>query len=122
MGGEPVDLDRSAVADDRQVAPGRTAAGKDAGAAVKAAAERYRDRDSVAFRAIAALRQELYVCLGIRARADLDEQAGRAARLRQADDVISNTGTVAELRQAVDRLHEQYLQLAQTSSSRRNLT
>jgi dephospho-CoA kinase len=56
------------------------------------------------------------------ARAILASQAGRAARLRQADDVISNTGTVAELRQAVDRLHEQYLQLAQTSSSRRDLT
>jgi len=56
------------------------------------------------------------------ARAILGSQAGRAARLRQADDVISNTGTVAELRQAVDRLHEQYLQLAQTSSSRRDLT
>lgn len=51
------------------------------------------------------------------ARAILGSQASRAARLGQADDVISNTGTVAELRQAVDRLHEQYLQLAQSSSS-----
>jgi dephospho-CoA kinase len=55
------------------------------------------------------------------ARAILASQASRAARLSQADDVISNTGTVAELRQAVDRLHAQYLQLAQTSSSRRDL-
>ena len=40
------------------------------------------------------------------------------ARLAAADDVLLNTGTVAELRQAVDRLHEKYLQLARTSSSR----
>jgi dephospho-CoA kinase len=56
------------------------------------------------------------------ARAILASQASRAARLIEADDVLLNSGTVAELRQAVDRLHEQYLQLAQTSSSRRNLT
>jgi dephospho-CoA kinase len=56
------------------------------------------------------------------ARAILASQASRAARLAAADDVLLNTGTVAELRQAVDRLHEQYLQLAQTVSSRRNLT
>ena len=56
------------------------------------------------------------------ARAILSSQASRAARLDQADDVLLNSGTVAELRQAVDRLHEQYLQLAQTSSSSRNLT
>ena len=56
------------------------------------------------------------------ARAILSSQASRAARLGQADDVILNSGTVAELRQAVDRLHEKYLQLAQTSSSSRNLT
>jgi dephospho-CoA kinase len=56
------------------------------------------------------------------ARAILASQANRTARLGQADDVLLNTGTVAELRQAVDRLHEQYLLLAQTSSSRRNLT
>ena len=56
------------------------------------------------------------------ARAILASQASRAARLRMADDVLLNSGTVAELRQSVDRLHEQYLQLAQTSSSRRNLT
>jgi dephospho-CoA kinase len=52
----------------------------------------------------------------------LSSQASRAARLASADDVLLNTGTVAELRQSVDRLHEKYLQLAQTSSSRRNLT
>jgi dephospho-CoA kinase len=56
------------------------------------------------------------------ARAILASQADRAARLAAADDVLSNTGTVAELRQAVDRLHEKYLQLAQTSPSRRDLT
>jgi dephospho-CoA kinase len=56
------------------------------------------------------------------ARAILASQASRTARLEQADDVLLNTGTVAELRQAVDRLHEQYLQLAQTLSSRRHLT
>ena len=56
------------------------------------------------------------------ARAILASQASRAARLAAADDVLLNSGSVAELRQAVDRLHEQYLQLAQTSSSRRNLT
>jgi dephospho-CoA kinase len=55
------------------------------------------------------------------ARAILASQASRAARLSQADDVLLNAGTVAELRQSVDRLHEQYLQLAQTSSSRRHL-
>jgi dephospho-CoA kinase len=55
------------------------------------------------------------------ARAILASQASRAARLAVADEVLLNTGTVAELRQAVDRVHEQYLQLAQTSSSRRHL-
>jgi len=55
------------------------------------------------------------------ARAILSSQATRAARLGQADDVLLNAGTVAELRQAVDSLHAQYLQLAQTSSSRRDL-
>jgi dephospho-CoA kinase len=56
------------------------------------------------------------------ARAILSSQATRAARLSHADDVLLNAGSVAELRQAVDRLHEQYLQLAQSSSSRRDLT
>ena len=56
------------------------------------------------------------------ARAILASQASRAARLTAADDVLLNTGTVAELRQAVDLLHEKYLQLAQTSPSRRDLT
>ena len=55
------------------------------------------------------------------ARAILSSQASRAARLAAADDVLLNTGTVADLRQAVDRLHEQYLQLAQTLSSPRHL-
>jgi len=56
------------------------------------------------------------------ARAILTSQATRAARLKTADDVLLNSGSVSDLRQAVDRLHEQYLQLAQTSSSSRNLT
>jgi dephospho-CoA kinase len=56
------------------------------------------------------------------ARAILASQASRAARLAAADDVLSNTGTVAELRQSVDRLHEQYLTLAKTSPSPRDLT
>jgi dephospho-CoA kinase len=56
------------------------------------------------------------------ARAILASQASRAARLAAADDVLRNAGTVADLRQAVDRLHEQYLQLAQTSPSLQDLT
>ena len=56
------------------------------------------------------------------ARAILAAQASRAARLSAADDVLLNSGSVAELRQAVDRLHAQYLQLAQTLSSSRDLT
>ena len=55
------------------------------------------------------------------ARAILSSQASRAARLSAADDVLLNTGSVADLRQAVDRLHEQYLQLAQTLSAPRHL-
>jgi dephospho-CoA kinase len=49
------------------------------------------------------------------ARAILASQASRDARLAAADDVLLNGGTVAELRQAVDRLHEQYLKMAQSS-------
>ncbi|HEX3943220.1 MAG TPA: dephospho-CoA kinase [Rhizomicrobium sp.] len=48
------------------------------------------------------------------ARAILASQAGRAARLAEADDVLLNAGSVADLRHAVDRLHEQYLQLAKS--------
>jgi dephospho-CoA kinase len=50
------------------------------------------------------------------ARAILGSQAGRAARLAAADDVLLNAGTVAELRQAVDRLHQEYLKLAQAQA------
>jgi dephospho-CoA kinase len=50
------------------------------------------------------------------ARAILASQASRDARLGAADDVLLNSGTVAELRQAVDRLHAQYLNMAQSSS------
>ncbi len=56
------------------------------------------------------------------ARAILASQASRVARLAEADDVLLNSGTVADLRRAVDRLHEQYLQLAQTLPSARHLT
>jgi len=50
------------------------------------------------------------------ARAILGSQASRAARLAAADDVLLNTGSVAELRQAVDRLHQEYLKLAQAKA------
>jgi dephospho-CoA kinase len=49
-------------------------------------------------------------------RAILGSQASRAARLAAADDVLLNAGTVAELRQAVDRLHQEYLKLAQAQT------
>jgi dephospho-CoA kinase len=49
------------------------------------------------------------------ARAILDAQAPRAARLKAADDVIANSGTIFDLRQAVDGLHERYLRLAATT-------
>jgi dephospho-CoA kinase len=49
------------------------------------------------------------------ARAILDAQAPRAARLKAADDVIVNSGTVADLRRAVDGLHDGYLRLAATT-------
>jgi dephospho-CoA kinase len=48
------------------------------------------------------------------ARAILKSQASRSARLAAADDVLPNGGTVSEVRQALDRLHQQYLRLAQT--------
>lgn len=54
------------------------------------------------------------------ARAILASQASRNARLAEADDVLLNAGSVADLRQAVDRLHEQYLQLAKSSPPLRN--
>ena len=47
------------------------------------------------------------------ARAILGSQASRTARLAAADDVLTNEGSVADLRQAVDRLHQDYLTLAQ---------
>jgi dephospho-CoA kinase len=46
------------------------------------------------------------------ARASLDAQATRAARLAMADDVVRNTGRVDDLREEVARLHHQYLALA----------
>jgi dephospho-CoA kinase len=56
------------------------------------------------------------------ARAILASQASREARLAAADDVLRNSGSVADLRQAVDRLHEKYLHLAQTSPPSGDLT
>jgi dephospho-CoA kinase len=46
------------------------------------------------------------------ARAILDAQASREARLSAADDILSNTGKVIDLRQEVDRLHGRYLEFA----------
>ena len=51
------------------------------------------------------------------ARAILRSQASRAARLAAADDVLLNEGSVADLRQAVDRLHQDYLTLAQARAN-----
>jgi dephospho-CoA kinase len=50
------------------------------------------------------------------ARAILGSQASREARLAAADDVLLNAGTVAELRQVIDRLHQDYLKLAQAKA------
>jgi dephospho-CoA kinase len=52
-------------------------------------------------------------CTEDQARAILTSQASRSARLAAADDVLLNAGTVTDLRQAVDRLHAQYLRLAE---------
>jgi dephospho-CoA kinase len=52
-------------------------------------------------------------CTGEQARAILESQASRKARLAVADDVLRNTATVTDLRQAVDHLHERYLRLAE---------
>ena len=49
------------------------------------------------------------------ARAILEAQASRAARLKAADDMIRNESDVAALRQQVQALHHRYLQLAQKS-------
>lgn len=56
------------------------------------------------------------------ARAILESQARRAARLAVADDVLQNTATVTDLRQAVDALHQRYLRLADARRSERDLT
>jgi dephospho-CoA kinase len=61
-------------------------------------------------------------CSETHARAILASQASREARLAAADDVLRNSGSVADLRQAVDRLHEKFLHLAQTSPHRTDLT
>lgn len=46
------------------------------------------------------------------ARAILDAQASRAARLKSADDVISNEGSMDAVREQVALLHARYLELA----------
>lgn len=46
------------------------------------------------------------------ARRMIERQASRAHRLELAQDVIENHGDEAELDSAVDRLHQQYLELA----------
>ena len=51
----------------------------------------------------------------VQARAILEAQASRAARLKAADDMIRNESDVAALRQQVQALHRRYLQLAQKS-------
>lgn len=48
------------------------------------------------------------------ARAALNAQATRAARLAMADDVVRNTGRVEELREQVAALHSRYLVLAES--------
>ena len=48
----------------------------------------------------------------LQARAILDAQASRTARLQLADDVLRNDGSLQELRAAVDDLHRRYLDLA----------
>ncbi len=39
-------------------------------------------------------------------------QLTRSARLEAADDIIDNAGTIAETRRQVEKLHRQYLSLA----------
>jgi dephospho-CoA kinase len=56
------------------------------------------------------------------ARAILASQASRSVRLAAADDVLLNAGTVTDLRQEVDRVHEQYRQLAETLRTKGHLT
>src|ERR1700722_9912209 len=51
-------------------------------------------------------------CTLEQAHAILASQATRSARLAAADDVLLNAGTVTDLRQEVDRVHAQYLHLA----------
>jgi len=50
------------------------------------------------------------------ARRILAAQATRAQRLAAADDVLFNEAPLEEISQRVDRLHERYLELAETSS------
>jgi dephospho-CoA kinase len=50
------------------------------------------------------------------ARQMLAAQTSRAARLEVADDVITNDGDLAPLRTAVERLHLEYLKMAQQAT------
>jgi dephospho-CoA kinase len=61
-------------------------------------------------------------CALEQAHAILASQASRSARLSAADDVLRNTGTVTDLRQGVDRLHQQYLHLADALRTKGQLT
>jgi dephospho-CoA kinase len=47
------------------------------------------------------------------ARAILNAQASRAARLKAAQDVIKNEGDMSAVRDQVEKLHSRYLELAQ---------
>jgi dephospho-CoA kinase len=61
-------------------------------------------------------------CTLEQAHAILASQATRSARLAAADDVLLNAGTVTDLRQGVDRVHEQYLHLADILRTKGQLT
>lgn len=50
-------------------------------------------------------------------RAIMASQLPRAERLRQGDDILHNDGDLAGLRVQVERLHQQYLRLAETAAA-----
>lgn len=51
------------------------------------------------------------------ARAILNAQASRATRLKAAHDVIKNEGDMSAVREQVEKLHAQYLELAQQAQT-----
>lgn len=55
-------------------------------------------------------------------RAILATQLPRAERLKRADDVIDNNGGIEALRQQTQKLHAQYLALAQTAARKHDST